>query len=105
MSEHARAASGWALAALAAAALVRGVGDLLETHGSTLSWFSPIAWAQQTRPFVDLRWWPLLLSVATIAVLVVLAYRLVAVRDVGPGWSRHAPVRRGPPGRCRVPVG
>jgi ABC-2 type transport system permease protein len=91
VSEHARAASGWALAALAAAALVRGVGDLLETHGSTLSWFSPIAWAQQTRPFVDLRWWPLLLSVATIAVLVALAYRLVAVRDVGAGLVAPRP--------------
>jgi ABC-2 type transport system permease protein len=84
-SEHTRAASGWAYAVLGAAAVVRGVGDMLETHGSALSWFSPIAWAQQMRAFVDLRWWPLLLTVATIAVLVVLAYRLVAIRDEGAG--------------------
>lgn len=98
ISEHARAASGWALAALAAAAAVRGVGDIAGVHGSALSWFSPIAWAQQTRPFVDLRWWPLLLSVAVVVGLVVAAYRLVAVRDVGAGLV--AP-RRGPAGAGR----
>ncbi|WP_133056634.1 hypothetical protein, partial [Mycolicibacterium moriokaense] len=39
---------------------------------SALSWFSPIAWAQQMRPFVDLRWWPL-------ALLVVVAIGLMAL--------------------------
>jgi ABC-2 type transport system permease protein len=82
---HARTASGAALAVLAAAVLVRGVGDLIEEHGSPLSWFSPIAWAQQTRAFVDLRWSPLLLSLAVLAALVVLAYRIVGTRDVGAG--------------------
>jgi ABC-2 type transport system permease protein len=93
LTEHARAASGWALAVLAAAVVVRGVGDMLETHGSPLSWISPIAWAQQTRAFVDLRWWPLLLSLALLAGLVVLAYRLVAVRDVGAGLVAPRPGR------------
>jgi ABC-2 type transport system permease protein len=91
LSAHARAASGAALAVLAAAAVVRGVGDLVQTHGSPLSWFSPIAWAQQTRPFVDLRWEPLALSVVTVAALVVLAYRLVALRDVGAGLVAPRP--------------
>jgi ABC-2 type transport system permease protein len=95
LSAHARAASGAALAVLALAAVVRGVGDIVRLHGSALSWFSPIAWAQQTRPFVDLRWEPLLLSVAVVVGLAVLAYRLVAVRDVGAGLV--AP-RRGPAG-------
>jgi hypothetical protein len=69
MTAHARAASGSALAVLALAAVVRGVGDMLHEHGSLLSWWSPIAWAQQTRAFVDLRWWPLLLSVVARTVL------------------------------------
>jgi ABC-2 type transport system permease protein len=90
-SEHTRAASGWAYAVLGAAAVVRGVGDTLQTHGSALSWFSPIAWAQQMRAFVELRWWPLLLTVATIAALVVLAYRLIAIRDVGAGLVAPRP--------------
>src|SRR3954453_17713818 len=93
LSAHARAASGWALAVLGAAAVVRGVGDTLHAHGSPLSWFSPIAWAQQTRPFVDLRWWPLLLSLALIAVLTGCAYALSGRRDFAVGVV--AP-RRGP---------
>ncbi|MGY1809075.1 ABC transporter permease [Blastococcus sp. SYSU D00669] len=88
-----RAASGAALGVLLAAVIVRGIGDILQTGGSPLSWLSPIAWAQQTRAFVDLRWWPLLLSVGLVAVLLVVAARLTARRDVGAGV--FAP-RRGP---------
>jgi ABC-2 type transport system permease protein len=91
VSAHARAASGAALGVLALAAVVRGLGDLLQRGGSTLSWFSPIAWAQQTRSFVDLRWTPLLLSGAVLVVLVVVGYRLVAVRDVGAGLTAPRP--------------
>jgi ABC-2 type transport system permease protein len=90
---QARAASGTALAVLGAAAVVRGIGDILTEHGSALSWLSPIAWAQQTRAFVDLRWWPLLLSVALIGVLTAVAFALDDRRDVGAGLV--AP-RRGP---------
>jgi ABC-2 type transport system permease protein len=85
LAEHARTASGVALGVLAVAVVVRGVGDLLHTGGSALSWFSPIAWAQQTRPFVDLRWWPLLLPVALVGVLVRIAYALAGRRDLGAG--------------------
>jgi ABC-2 type transport system permease protein len=90
---QARAASGTALALLGVAAVVRGVGDILTEHGSALSWLSPIAWAQQTRAFVDLRWWPLLLSVALVGVLTAVAFALDDRRDVGAGLV--AP-RRGP---------
>ena len=41
----ARTASGAAMALLALAALIRGVGDVIDHSGSALSWFSPIAWA------------------------------------------------------------
>ncbi len=67
---QARTATGAALAALAAAVLVRGAGDVIDNSGSALSWFSPIAWAQQMRPFVALRWWPLgLLGVSAVALV------------------------------------
>jgi ABC-2 type transport system permease protein len=105
LTEHARAASGLALAVLAVAAVIRGVGDILETGGSWLSWLSPIAWAQQTRAFVDLRWEPLLLTVALTGLLVVGAFRLVGGRDVGAGLL---PPRRGPAdasGQLSGPVG
>jgi ABC-2 type transport system permease protein len=93
MMGQARAASGAALAVLGGAAVVRGVGDIITEHGSALSWLSPIAWAQQTRAFVDLRWWPLLLSVVLIGVLTAVAFALDDRRDVGAGLV--AP-RRGP---------
>ncbi|MGV0784317.1 ABC transporter permease [Mycolicibacterium sp. XJ775] len=70
-----RTASGAAMATLAVAALVRGAGDVIDNSGSTLSWFSPIAWAQQMRPFVDLRWWP-------FGLLVILAVGLMTVAAV-----------------------
>ncbi len=70
-----RAATGAAMGALALAALVRGAGDVINNSGSALSWFSPIAWAQQMRAFVDLRWWP-------FALLVVLAVGLMALAAV-----------------------
>ena len=81
---QARTATGAAMATLAVAALVRGVGDVITNSGSALSWFSPIAWAQQMRAFVDLRWWP-------FALLVVLALVLMASAD---GAGEQAPVRR-----------
>ncbi len=66
-----RTATAAAMATLAAAVLVRGAGDVIDNAGSPLSWFSPIAWAQQMRPFVALRWWPLaLLVILTIALVV-----------------------------------
>lgn len=104
-SASARTASGAALAALGAAAVVRGVGDVLRPRGSALSWFSPIAWAQQTRAFVELRWWPLLLSAGLAAVLLGIGYRLVELRDTGsglwpqrPGPATASPMLAGPVG-------
>ncbi len=82
---QARAATGAAMAVLALAALVRGVGDVIDNSGSALSWFSPIAWAQQMRPFVDLRWWPFALIVALAVGLVVLAAVLESRRQYDDG--------------------
>ena len=84
-TEHAGTASGMALGLLALAFMVRGVGDVIDRQGSWLSWFSPLAWAQQTRVFVDLRWWPLLVSLAAVIALLVLAGALSHRRDVGAG--------------------
>ncbi|MGY4649241.1 ABC transporter permease [Mycobacterium sp. URHB0021] len=69
-----RTATGAALALLAIAALIRGIGDVINNSGSALSWFSPIAWAQQMRAFVDLRWWPFtLLGVLAVALMALAA--------------------------------
>ncbi|KUI30590.1 ABC transporter [Mycobacterium sp. IS-1742] len=82
---QARAATGAAMGALAAAALVRGIGDVIDNSGSALSWFSPIAWAQQMRAFVALRWWPLALLVAVTVALIALAAYLENRRQYDDG--------------------
>ena len=81
----ARAASGAAMGALALAALVRGVGDVIDNSGSALSWFSPIAWAQQMRAFVDVRWWPFAMLVALAVGLIALSAVLESSRQYDDG--------------------
>jgi ABC-2 type transport system permease protein len=82
---QARTATGAAMGALALAALVRGVGDVIDNSGSALSWFSPIAWAQQMRAFVDIRWWPFALLVALVVLLVAAATVLESRRQYDAG--------------------
>ncbi|MBB2993487.1 ABC-2 type transport system permease protein [Mycolicibacterium iranicum] len=81
----ARAATGAAMAVLAVAALVRGVGDVIDNSGSAVSWFSPIAWAQQMRAFVEVRWWPLALLVGLTVALVASAAVLESRREYDDG--------------------
>lgn len=99
-----RGAVGLSLAVFGAAFAVRSAGDLIALEGSTLSWFSPLAWAQQMRAFVDLRWWPLLLSSAATAALLGLASALAARRDLGQGMVPARPGHPGAPGWLRGPV-
>jgi ABC-2 type transport system permease protein len=82
---QARTATGAAMGLLAAAVLIRGIGDVINNSGSVLSWFSPIAWAQQMRAFVDLRWWPFALLVALTLALMALAAWLESRRQYDAG--------------------
>lgn len=82
---QARTATAVSMAMLAGAVLVRGAGDVIDNSGSPLSWFSPIAWAQQMRPFVALRWWPLALLMALTAALVATAVILESRRQYDDG--------------------
>ncbi len=85
LTEHARAASSLAMAVVGAAFLLRAIGDASGSGGNILSWLSPLAWTQQARPFVDLRWWPLLLSIPVFLATVAIGYVLSGRRDVGAG--------------------
>ncbi|GAA0224640.1 ABC transporter permease [Cryptosporangium japonicum] len=75
-----RSATGIAAGVLGAAYLARALGD---TGPTGLSWASPLGWAMRTRAFADERWWAPVLSLVVAAGLGVLAYVLVARRDVG----------------------
>ncbi|HWC70526.1 MAG TPA: ABC transporter permease [Actinomycetota bacterium] len=91
MSESGRTAAGMAGATFAAFYLVRAAGDMREIGGGALSWLSPIGWAQQTRAYVDDRWWPLLLPAALAGVLVLVALRMSTRRDFGAGLVQARP--------------
>jgi ABC-2 type transport system permease protein len=88
LSTSARFARGAAFAALAAAFTLRAAGD---AGSGALSWFSPLGWSLQVRPYAGDRWWVLLLHLATTALLTALAYRLLAGRDVGAGLVAERP--------------
>ena len=85
LSESARGASAMAGGLIGLAYLVRMAGDAPEVGGTALSWASPLGWAQQTAPYVDDLWWPVLLLAGGGLVLSVLGFWLSTRRDVGAG--------------------
>ncbi|MFD5176791.1 ABC transporter permease [Nocardia sp. NPDC058379] len=88
LSNGARIARGVALGTLGAAFAIRAVGD---AGNGVLSWFSPLGWCLQIRPYAEERWWVLvpLAVVATGATL--LAYQLLRTRDLGAGLLAERP--------------
>ncbi|MET9214307.1 MULTISPECIES: ABC transporter permease [unclassified Nocardia] len=88
LSNSARIARGVALGTLGAAFAIRAVGD---AGNGVLSWFSPLGWCLQIRPYAEERWWVLvpLAVVATGATL--LAYQLLRTRDLGAGLLAERP--------------
>jgi ABC-2 type transport system permease protein len=95
VTEHNRTAYGLSGAALAVSFVVRAVGDV---GGGTLSWASPMGWAQSMKPYAGERWWPLLLLLGGAAGLVAVAFALLGRRDLGGGLLA---VRPGPPTAAR----
>ncbi|OZC73730.1 ABC transporter permease [Rhodococcus sp. 06-462-5] len=90
VASGARAARGYALGVLAVAFAARAVGD---AGSGTLSWFSPIGWSAQVRPFADERWWPMSMSLIVAAMLLTAALAAAERRDLGSGLVAE---RRGP---------
>jgi ABC-2 type transport system permease protein len=88
VTEHNRTAYGIAGAALGASYVVRAVGDV---GSGSLSWLSPMGWAQGTKPYAGERWWPLLLLVGGAALLTAQAYSLLWKRDLGSGLVAPRP--------------
>jgi ABC-2 type transport system permease protein len=113
LSSTTRGASGIAAGVLGVSFVLSGIGNMVGTvdrAGTTVTsawpaWLSPMGWGQQTRPFGDAHWWPLLLAVVALALLLLVAGALASRRDVGRGlW----PERRGHPSATRAllsPVG
>ncbi len=90
LTEYSRGAAGIALAVFGVAFAVRAVGDSAD---NSLSWFSPVGWAQAMHPYTDERWWPALLLLGLAGLVTAVAYIVSAQRDVGAGLVRARPGR------------
>lgn len=88
VTSKARAARGLTGVVIGVAWLLRAIGD---TGNGVLTWFSPLGWAQQTKPFWENAWWPLLISLAATGLTVSLALWLLARRDIGSGLIQPRP--------------
>ena len=95
ISGTARGARGMAIAVIAVAWFLRGVGDAGGSHHLTwLTWLSPIGWAELLQPFGGDRWWVLAVPVAGTMAGIAVAFVLGSYRDQGAGLL---PQRPGPP--------
>jgi ABC-2 type transport system permease protein len=83
-----RSTLGLSSAALGAAFAVRAVGDIGD---NVLRWLSPIGWVQGVRAYAGERWWTLLVVLVASVLLVVAAFALSTVRDVGSGLLPQRP--------------
>ncbi|HJD79297.1 MAG TPA: ABC transporter permease, partial [Corynebacterium pollutisoli] len=106
LSPYSRTCTSLAGIVLAAAFLIRGLGDMSRVQGGDLawlSWLSPLGWAQQTAPYTLDRWWPLLFPLLLAVAGAALGYGLRARRDLGAGvlvdrpGRDHAPAWLGSP--------
>jgi ABC-2 type transport system permease protein len=93
--EYNRPVYGLVAAVLGGSYVLRAVGD---AGSGTLSWLSPMGWAQGMRAFAGEQWWPLLLLLGGSALLIWAVYALVAHRDLGSGLLRPrlGPAEAGP---------
>ncbi len=85
VTENTRVVYGIGGLVLGAAFLLRAIGDVGD---GTVSWLSPIGWAQKTRPFAGERWWPFLVLLGATAALARLTVALSRRRDLGGGLVR-----------------
>jgi len=82
VTENTRVVYGLGGLVLGAAFVLRAVGDI---GNGTVSWLSPIGWAQKTRPYAGEAWWPFLILIGTTGLLAWVASVLSRQRDLGAG--------------------
>ena len=99
---HVRSVWGASLALVLASYLVRGIGAVDDTW---VVWLSPHGWYDEAAPFGDPQVLPFVLSIVTALLLLGLALRLSAGRDVGGSLlaARSGPHRAAP--ALRTPLG
>lgn len=91
--DSARAAMGAAGALLGVSFAIRAVADSGASQWQWLRWFSPLGWAEEVRAFAGNRVWVVALLVLLALLVMVLAFNLLARRDIG---LSLLPARPGP---------
>ncbi|UYM03433.1 hypothetical protein L0C25_12785 [Solicola gregarius] len=81
-AERTRGVYAASIGVLALAFVLRGVGDVEDNF---LTWLSPLGWTEETRAFADTRWWPIALTLALAALIIVAAFVVLERRDLGSG--------------------
>ncbi|MBB6450945.1 ABC-2 type transport system permease protein [Geomicrobium halophilum] len=102
LSESSRGTTGFSIAVLMIAYLVRAVGDVTN---ETLSWFSPLGWVTQTEVYSNNDWGPIFLTIGVSVVLFFMANYLNAIRDLETGFFPSRPGRRGASPFLQDPAG
>ncbi|HEX5096603.1 MAG TPA: ABC transporter permease [Acidimicrobiia bacterium] len=82
ITENTRVVYGLGGVVLGASFVLRAIGDIGD---GTVSWLSPIGWAQKTRPYAGENWWPFLLIAVATGALAWVAGVLSRHRDLGSG--------------------
>ncbi|QLY28552.1 ABC transporter permease [Nocardia huaxiensis] len=100
--ENPRSVYGSVTLTLAAAYVVRAIGDV---GPDAVAWASPFGWGQRTYPYVSDRWWPLLLFALASAVLVGVACVVLDRRDFGAGLFGYGTGRARASWALRAPLG
>ncbi|MDH3006511.1 ABC transporter permease [Gordonia alkanivorans] len=80
--ENPRSVYGSITAMLGLAYVLRAIGDV---GNGAMSWLSPIGWGQRTYPYVDDRWWPILLPLVAGTLTIAAAVAVSEHRDFGAG--------------------
>lgn len=102
LSESSRGTIGFSFATLGVAYLIRAIGDV---GNETLSWFSPLGWILGAQVYVNNYWWPIYLTVGVALLLILLAFYLNAIRDVGSGFLPSKPGRKHASSFLQSPLG
>ncbi|MCL2865360.1 MAG: hypothetical protein FWE25_07465 [Lachnospiraceae bacterium] len=90
LSSNPRTAQSLSLGLLIILYFIRAVGDM--QNQIILSYVSILGLLQQAKVYVDNLWWPLLVTLLVTLVLVVVAFALCMIRDLGEGLF---PARKG----------
>ena len=88
LSDSSRGATGWSIGLLLFFYVLRAIGDI---GSEALSLFSPLGWTTKTMIFTENHWWPIFLMLAFSFVVLLLAYRLNAKRDLEAGLFPSKP--------------